>query len=142
MYQGKNGSREYSNGNKTVPGKVATTHTEDGYNTGYLNKHYNVNQKDEGTQDDRGKDGGTNSILRIKEQESHLILPEHFDDYDEEMNPKAWFNSEMLTVATLFKQITDIWDLKNSPKCQMIQMIQIRIFTHYMWSNIKVPDFM
>ena len=31
MYQGKNGSREYSIGNKTVPGKVATTHTEDGH---------------------------------------------------------------------------------------------------------------
>jgi hypothetical protein len=27
----KNGSREYSKGNKTVPGKVATTHTEDGH---------------------------------------------------------------------------------------------------------------
>jgi len=25
-----NGSREYSKGNKTVPEKVATTHTEDG----------------------------------------------------------------------------------------------------------------
>ena len=30
-YQGKNGSREYSKGNKTVPEKVATTHTEDGH---------------------------------------------------------------------------------------------------------------
>jgi len=29
--RGKNGSREYSQGNKTVPGKVATTHTEDGH---------------------------------------------------------------------------------------------------------------
>ena len=29
--RGKNGSREYSKGNKTVPGKVATTHTEDGH---------------------------------------------------------------------------------------------------------------
>jgi len=27
----KNGSREYSKGNKTVQGKVATTHTEDGH---------------------------------------------------------------------------------------------------------------
>jgi len=27
--RGKNRSREYSKGNKTVPGKVATTHTED-----------------------------------------------------------------------------------------------------------------
>ena len=30
MYQGKNKSREYSKRNKTVAGKVATTHTEDG----------------------------------------------------------------------------------------------------------------
>jgi len=26
--RGKNGSTEYSKGNKTVPGKVATTHTD------------------------------------------------------------------------------------------------------------------
>ena len=31
MYQGKNESTEYSKGNKTVPGKVATTRTEDGH---------------------------------------------------------------------------------------------------------------
>jgi hypothetical protein len=31
MYYGKNGSREYSKENKTVPGKVAITHTEDGH---------------------------------------------------------------------------------------------------------------
>ena len=29
--RGKNRSRKYSKGNKTVPGKVATTHTEDRY---------------------------------------------------------------------------------------------------------------
>jgi hypothetical protein len=29
--RGKNGSTEYSKGNKTVPGKVATTCTEDGH---------------------------------------------------------------------------------------------------------------
>jgi hypothetical protein len=28
---GKNWSTEYSKGNKTVPGKVAKTHTEDGH---------------------------------------------------------------------------------------------------------------
>ena len=27
----KNRSRKYSKGNKTVPGKMATTHTEDGH---------------------------------------------------------------------------------------------------------------
>ena len=31
MYQGKNGSTEHSKGNKTIPGKVATTRTEDGH---------------------------------------------------------------------------------------------------------------
>ena len=31
MYQGKNRSRGYRKGNKTVPGKVATTRTEDGH---------------------------------------------------------------------------------------------------------------
>ena len=31
MYQGKNGSTENGKGNKTVPEKVATTHTEDGH---------------------------------------------------------------------------------------------------------------
>jgi hypothetical protein len=30
----KHGSREYSKRNKTVPGKVATTHTEDGHKQG------------------------------------------------------------------------------------------------------------
>ena len=35
MYWGRNGSTENSTGNKTVPGKVATTFTENGhkYNT-------------------------------------------------------------------------------------------------------------
>ena len=40
--------------------------------TDYQNKHYNRNQKDEGTQDDRGRNGGTNFILRIEEQETRL----------------------------------------------------------------------
>jgi len=30
MYWGRNGSTEYSKGNKTVPEKVTTTRTEDG----------------------------------------------------------------------------------------------------------------
>ena len=56
---------------------MATTRTEDGHKTGYLNKHYNINQNDEGTEDDRGRDGETNFSLRIKEQETRLILHEH-----------------------------------------------------------------
>ena len=46
----------------------------------YQNRRYNINQKDEGTQDYRGRDGGTNFILRFKEQETRLILHEHDDD--------------------------------------------------------------
>jgi hypothetical protein len=45
----------------------------------HFNKRYNINQKDEGTLDDRGKDGGTKFILRIKEQETRLTLHEHDD---------------------------------------------------------------
>ena len=50
----------------------------------YQNKHYNINQKDEGTLDDGGRDGGTNFILRIKEQETRLTLQEHDDDDDDD----------------------------------------------------------
>ena len=46
----------------------------------HQNKHYNINQKDEGTLDGRGRDGGTNFILRIKEQETRLTLQEHDGD--------------------------------------------------------------
>ena len=76
MYQTKNESTEHSKRNKTVPEKVATTCTEDG--------HKHINQKDEGTQDDRGRDGGTNFILKIKEQETRLTLQEHDDDDDDD----------------------------------------------------------
>jgi len=34
--------------------------------------------------DDRGRDGGTNFILRIKEQETRLPLQEHDDDDDDD----------------------------------------------------------
>ena len=50
----------------------------------YQNKHDNINQKDEGTQDDRGRDGGTNYILKIKKQETCLTLHEHDDDDDDD----------------------------------------------------------
>jgi len=45
--RGKKRSREYSKGNKTVRGSGYNTYR--GWaQTGYLNKHYNINQKDEG----------------------------------------------------------------------------------------------
>ena len=53
--------------------------------TDYQNKHYNIIQKDEGTQEDRGRDGGNNFILRIKEQETRLTLQEHDDDDDDDV---------------------------------------------------------
>jgi hypothetical protein len=51
--------------------------------TEYQNKHYNLDQQDEGTQDDRGRDGGNSFSLRIKEQETRLTLHEHDDDDDD-----------------------------------------------------------
>jgi hypothetical protein len=35
---------------------------------------------------DEGRDGGTNFILRTKEQETRLILHEHDDDDDDDDN--------------------------------------------------------
>jgi len=65
--------------------------------TDYQNKHYNINQKDEGTLDDRGRDGGTNCILRIKEQETCLTLQEHDDDDDRRSeNVGPFYFSQML----------------------------------------------
>ena len=49
----------------------------------YQNKHYNIDQKDEGTWDDQGRGGGTNFILRIKEQDNTPTLQEHDDDDDD-----------------------------------------------------------
>ena len=50
----------------------------------YQNKRYNINQKDGGTEEGRGRDGGTNFVLRIKEQETRLILHEHDVDDDDD----------------------------------------------------------
>ena len=43
-------------------------------------RRWNTDQKKDGTLDDRRRDGGTNSTLRIKEQGRHLTLDEHDDD--------------------------------------------------------------
>ena len=50
----------------------------------YQNKHYNIDQKDKGTLDDRRRDGGTNFILRFKEQETRLTLHEQGCDDDDD----------------------------------------------------------
>jgi len=52
--------------------------------TEYQNKHCSINQKDEGTKDYIGRYGGTNFILRIKEQETHVTVHEHHDDDDDD----------------------------------------------------------
>jgi len=43
-------------------------------------RHRNTDQKEDGTWDDRRRDGGTNSTLRTKEKGTRLTLPEHDDD--------------------------------------------------------------
>jgi hypothetical protein len=55
-------------------------HVQSWTQTEYQNKHYNIEQKDEGTSVDRGRDGGKNFISRIKEQETRLTVHEHDDD--------------------------------------------------------------
>jgi len=54
--------------------------------TDYQNKHYNINPKDGGTLDDQGRDGGTNFIFRVKEQETRPTVQEHDGDDDDELN--------------------------------------------------------
>ena len=56
----------------------------------YQNKQYNIILSDEGTQDDRGRDGGTNYILRIKEQETRLNIHEHDDDDDDDNDDECY----------------------------------------------------
>ena len=57
---------------------MATTCTEDGHRLPKQTLQYKP--KGQRTQDDQERDGGTNFILRIKEQETRLILQEHEDD--------------------------------------------------------------
>ena len=45
----KNGSTEHSKGNKTVPEKSGYNTYRGWTQTDYQNKHYNINQKNEGT---------------------------------------------------------------------------------------------
>jgi len=74
--------------------------------TDYQNKHYSINPKDEGTLDDRGRDGGTNFILRIKEQETRLTFQEHDDDDDDDVN--LMFIGPCIIVIVEYGQINSI----------------------------------
>jgi hypothetical protein len=86
MYWGKHGGTEHSKGNKTVAyQKKWLQHVQRWTLTEYRNKHCDIDQKDEGTWDDQGRDGGTNCILRIKELETRLTLHEHDDDDDDDI---------------------------------------------------------
>jgi len=62
--------------------------------TDHQNKSYNINQKDAGTWDDRGRDGGTNFILRIKEQETRLTFQEHDDGDDDDIYINRMLNTK------------------------------------------------
>jgi hypothetical protein len=51
--------------------------------TEYQSRHYSTERKEKETLDDRGRDGRTNFILRIKEQKTSLTHHEHDDDDDD-----------------------------------------------------------
>ena len=84
MYQGKTGAQNIVNAIKQYQKKSGCNMYRGWTQTDYQNKHYNIYQKDEGTQEDQGTDGGTNFILRIKDQETRLTLQEHDDDDDDD----------------------------------------------------------
>jgi hypothetical protein len=71
--------------------KVIEQYQKSGYNTyrGWTQidcqgRHWNTDQKENGTLDDRRRDGGTNSTLRTKKQGTHLTLNKHDDDDDDD----------------------------------------------------------
>jgi len=47
---------------------------------GCQGRHWDTDRREEGMWVDQRRDGGTNSTLRIKEQETRLTLNEHDDD--------------------------------------------------------------
>jgi hypothetical protein len=52
--------------------------------TGYLNMQYNINQKTKTHRTTKEEMEGPISFRGYKEQESNLILPEHYDDDDDD----------------------------------------------------------
>ena len=82
MYQAKNWTTEHSEGNKTVPGKVAN-HVQRMDTDRLPKRALQLNRKDEETQHGRGGDGGINFNLMIKEHETRLTIQECDDDDDE-----------------------------------------------------------
>ena len=58
--------------------------------------------------DDRRRDGGTNSTLRIKEQGMHLTLNEHDDDDDDDDDDNDIIHIIILCVLDYY--IILLWD--------------------------------
>jgi len=56
-------------------------------------RHWNADQKEGGTLDDRRRDGGTNSTSRIKVEGMHLTLNVYDDDDDDDIwrQYSRWF---------------------------------------------------
>jgi hypothetical protein len=73
---------------------VATTRTEDGHNR-LPKQTLQYKPNDEVTQGDRRRDGGTNIILRIKEQEIRLNLHEHDDGDDDDDDDDDDFDDDI-----------------------------------------------
>ena len=63
--------------------KVTTTHTQRMETNRMPKQALQYKPKERRNMDGRGRDGGTNFILRIKEKETRLILHEHGDDDDD-----------------------------------------------------------
>ena len=87
MYRGW-GQTDYQSGYNMYRGWGQTDY-QSGYNmyrgwgqTDYQSRHCAIDHKDEGTQDDRGRDGLTEFTLRIKEQATR-VTP-FFDDDDDD----------------------------------------------------------
>jgi hypothetical protein len=80
---GKNGSTEHNKGNKTVPGKVATTRTEDGnkQNTKTSPTIYSKRTKEQGTTEEEME--GPTSSGGLRNRITRLTLHKHDDDNDD-----------------------------------------------------------
>ena len=64
--------------------------------------------------DDRRRDGGTSSTLRIKEQGTHLTLHEHDDDDDENLLKTAYvtYNFKRRVVESVKRNLWQVFELR------------------------------
>ena len=68
-------------------------------------KQWNADQIEDGTLDDRRRDGGTKPNLRIKEHGTQLILNEHNDDDDDDDFSDTKHKCYQFTWSLKFRQI-------------------------------------